>query len=486
MSLKIYYTRRSIDISNIKVFDEKRNNFIEIKVKQEYEKLVPPLTPIEYTNLKQSIRENNGNTIPILVNKEGIVIDGHHRHRACLELGIEPRIEIQDFSDLLLEKEFIITINLNRRHLNQFQISELGYKLEEIEKQKAKARQLKNLKNVGSSLSSLASNEANEETIGKVSKIIANKIGQSASTYEKNKRIIEEGTEEQKKRLREKKESTNKIYNDIIKSKKKEELLKNAKIYASKSTILEQGNNKNINNCNTNYKLLFGDLIIKGQEIANECIDLIFTDPPYSTEHMQIYSKLAFLANRVLKPGGSIVTYIGQHNLPEILNIFSSSNLKYWWPIAVKHNGPTKAFHQRKVFVLWKPLLWFVKGEKISLDSPIEALNDYLYDYVESKPPKKFLHPWEQSAIEAEHVIKKLTIENQLVLDPLMGSGTTGIAALKLKRRFIGIEKEQEEFKIAESRLTSHILAKYNKNNNELPSQLSSVVRDLGSYTASN
>jgi ParB-like chromosome segregation protein Spo0J len=211
MSLKIYYTRRSIDISNIKVFDEKRNNFIEIKVKQEYEKLVPPLTPIEYTNLKQSIRENNGNTIPILVNKEGIVIDGHHRHRACLELGIEPRIEIQDFSDLPLEKEFIITINLNRRHLNQFQISELGYKLEEIEKQKAKARQLKNLKNVGSSLSSLASNEANEETIGKVSKIIANKIGQSASTYEKNKRIIEEGTEEQKKRLREKKESTKKF-----------------------------------------------------------------------------------------------------------------------------------------------------------------------------------------------------------------------------------------------------------------------------------
>ena len=123
---------------------------------------------------------------------------------------------------------------------------------------------------------------------------------------------------------------------------------------------------------------------------------------------LHIYSELAALANRVLKPGGSIVTYIGQHNLPEILDIFTSNNLKYWWPIAVKHTGATTAFHQRKVFVLWKPLLWFVKGDKLSTSYPITALNDYLYDYVESKPPEKILHPWEQSPVEAEHVIKKL------------------------------------------------------------------------------
>jgi DNA modification methylase len=176
---------------------------------------------------------------------------------------------------------------------------------------------------------------------------------------------------------------------------------------------------------------LLGDFIEKGQELVDECIDLIFTDPPYSTEHLHIYSQLASLANRVLKPGGSIVTYIGQHNLPKILDIFTSNDLQYWWPIAVKNTGATTAFHQRKVFVLWKPLLWFVKGDKLSTSSPITALNDYIYDYVESKPPEKILHPWEQSPVEAEHVIKKLTIQNQIVLDPLMGSGTTGIATLR-------------------------------------------------------
>ena len=108
--------------------------------------------------------------------------------------------------------------------------------------------------------------------------------------------------------------------------------------------------------------------------------------------------------------------------------------------------------------MLWKPLLWFIKGEKISSTSPIEALNDYLYDYVESKPSDKILHPWEQSTVEAEHIIKKLTLENQVVLDPLMGSGTTGIAALNLKRRFMGIEKEQEKFLIAKARFANMTL----------------------------
>jgi DNA modification methylase len=52
---------------------------------------------------------------------------------------------------------------------------------------------------------------------------------------------------------------------------------------------------------------------------------------------------------------------------------------------------------------------------------------------------------------EAEHFLSRL--ENQIVLDPFMGSGTTGIAALKPKCHFIGIELDETKFQIASARL---------------------------------
>jgi DNA modification methylase len=48
---------------------------------------------------------------------------------------------------------------------------------------------------------------------------------------------------------------------------------------------------------------------------------------------------------------------------------------------------------------------------------------------------------------------ERLVVPNQIVLDPFMGSGTTGIAALKLKCQFIGIEIDKESFSKAELRL---------------------------------
>jgi DNA modification methylase len=67
----------------------------------------------------------------------------------------------------------------------------------------------------------------------------------------------------------------------------------------------------------------------------------------------------------------------------------------------------------------------------------------------------------QQSPVEAEHVISKLTIENDVVLDPLMCSGTTGIAAINLRRQFVGIEQDPEVFKMAKARidkLSYHII----------------------------
>ena len=55
----------------------------------------------------------------------------------------------------------------------------------------------------------------------------------------------------------------------------------------------------------------------------------------------------------------------------------------------------------------------------------------------------------------AEKAIKNFSKENDIVLDPFMGSGTTGVACKNLNRDFIGIELDQEYFKIAKERIES-------------------------------
>ena len=56
-----------------------------------------------------------------------------------------------------------------------------------------------------------------------------------------------------------------------------------------------------------------------------------------------------------------------------------------------------------------------------------------------SNRPRKEIHEWEQSTIEAKHVLKRLTVEHQIVFDPFLGMDTTALAAQNFKRKFVGI-----------------------------------------------
>ena len=77
-----------------------------------------------------------------------------------------------------------------------------------------------------------------------------------------------------------------------------------------------------------------------------------------------------------------------------------------------------------------KPLLWYYKpgnnGPTIFSDTE---------DLIESQPVSKELHDWQQSTKEAQEMIKVLTVEGNILPDPFMGSGTTGLASLQLNRR---------------------------------------------------
>jgi hypothetical protein len=103
---------------------------LEITINPDYEKLVFHLPEKDYEALKQSIARY-GLHNPIIVNQEGIILDGHHRYRACQELDLLDKITVQNlykikpFFNPLLEKLYVIDANLIRRQLNKYQRAKL-------------------------------------------------------------------------------------------------------------------------------------------------------------------------------------------------------------------------------------------------------------------------------------------------------------------------------------------------------------------------
>ena len=190
---------------------------MSLRLHSEYDKLLPKMSEEEFVELKKSI-QTEGQHYPIIVNENLEVLDGHHRFRACIELGIEPDFEVRKFDDKLLEKKFVIEANLRRRHLNNFQLVELAVPLLEIEKELAKKRQSKGGKNGRDMQLGLASDDAEAEPKSKATDAVAKKVGVSTRTFERGKKIIEKASEDEKQKLRDGKTSISKVYQEIVSS----------------------------------------------------------------------------------------------------------------------------------------------------------------------------------------------------------------------------------------------------------------------------
>jgi 16S rRNA G966 N2-methylase RsmD len=180
------------------------------------------------------------------------------------------------------------------------------------------------------------------------------------------------------------------------------------------------------------------------KRVPRSSIDVIVTDPPYDFGSLPLYSKLAYFSARELKEGGIVAVYAGQYYLPKIIEIFNQEKeLTFHWMLAAVHTGHNARMYRKRVFVGFKPILVYFKGKKPNCDR-------YFSDVMQrGAAPDKLLHEWEQKVEEADDIINKFSYEGQIVCDPMAGTGTTAVAALKNNRRFVGFEINKETGKAA-------------------------------------
>jgi len=115
----------------------------ELRVVKAYRDLVPPPSAKDLELLRSEIEAHGLDpSHPLVVNEDLVVLDGHSRLAIAKDLGIETAyVTVKEMGDKLSEREYVIKANLARRQLNTAQRADLGLKLLEIERERAKRRQ---------------------------------------------------------------------------------------------------------------------------------------------------------------------------------------------------------------------------------------------------------------------------------------------------------------------------------------------------------
>lgn len=248
------------------------------------------------------------------------------------------------------------------------------------------------------------------------------------------------------------------------------------------------------------------------QKLPDESVDLVITSPPYcmgkayenphddietfKTQHVSIFNDLY----RVVKKGGSICWQVGYHVSDKcvvpldcvIYNIFTSMSEKLETPFILRNRiiwtfghglNSTNRFSGRH-----ETIMWFTKGDQsifnlddVRVPQKYPGKRSYkgpnkgkfscnllgknpsdVWDIpnVKAMHVEKTEHPCQFPVAIPQRLIKALTLSDGLVLDPFMGSGTTGVAALVEGRSFVGAEIQTNYYDIAVNRLKDAIEGK--------------------------
>lgn len=227
------------------------------------------------------------------------------------------------------------------------------------------------------------------------------------------------------------------------------------------------------------YTLIQGDCSDYLKKIPDHSVDLILTDPPYniaqySTGNINLPGRTALNNDlgewdltpiepnefveefkRIIKPDGNIFVFTSYNLIGKWHEAFDNEFDTFQFFVWHKTNPAPKIYKNgflnscEMIVCMWnKGHKWnFTTQNKMHnfFESPICMQPERL------KNPK---HPAQKPVKLLEHIINIASNEGDVIFDPFMGVGSTGVAALKNKRRFIGCEIEKEYFDAANNRLT--------------------------------
>ena len=412
---------------------------MEIKIKEEFKKLIPPLTNEEYKQLEDNCLEEGIREKIILW--KNYIIDGHNRYKIANQWNLEIQTESKSFSSEEAVKEWMILNQFGRRNLSNYQRSVLALQLEDVFKEKAKERML------SGNLSQTFDKGRADEKIGDVAKV-------SHETIRKVKKIQEKAPEEIKAKLSTGEVSINAAYKEIKKEEKKE----NFKI---KKLEFE----KTIINNNTNQKIILGDSRVILKNLKEKSFDLLLSDPPYGMNFKSGWNNKNNIKNDKIEDTVNLFNDVLKLSVPLLkddAHFYLFGNINYInliKPIIEKYlNIKNVLIWDRQIIGMGDlktygnsyDIIYFGYNKKwkdLNGTRDRDVLN---YKRIE---PSKNIHPTEKPQEILQYLIKKSTKENENILEPFAGGGSTLIASKETNRFATGVEIEKNYYELIQKRI---------------------------------
>ena len=201
--------------------------------------------------------------------------------------------------------------------------------------------------------------------------------------------------------------------------------------------------------------IIYNEDCIEGmKKLPDNSIDLVITDPPYGTktnpresfmvgEFSNIMPLVLPELHRLLKPDGAFYCFTSWTVMSDWLlryqQYFKLQNIIIW--DKEKHSG---CYSSQSWQFTWEGIFFGIKGKR--------PIYDYMPDVIRSNE-KGRRHAMQKPVDIIEKLLKASSQKGDLILDPFIGSGTTGVACVNLDRHYIGFEINKEYYDIANKRL---------------------------------
>lgn len=415
--------------------------------------VMPPLSADEYEELKADIQAR-GVLVPVEYDEDGEILDGHHRVQICEELGITEwprvvRIGLSEAGKLTHARQ----LNLARRHLDREQKRTLiAQQLRETPQ--TSDRQI--AESLGVSPTTVGTVRSELEDAGELSKLDSC-VGADGKTRPREVerpsayRYVDPSAAGQKAIVESSREITD------AKKQERRERQQQRHEEAVRAAADRQEPQAALTN-----------------DQAVVACDALITDPPYGIldepwepEKLEAFTRewadrwnecgakcaLIFWSQRYL--------FDGREWFDESLRDYEFQQLLVW------HYPNNKSPQSRRGFKqTWEPVYFYRRlGSDFNVRVAGDAWGDGLNDFdchVAAVPQSNFndaerkVHPAQKPVSVFRWLINAVTQPGELVCDPFAGSGTSGVAAAQLGRRYHGVEIDAEFLKLARERVAAY------------------------------